>query len=276
MVKTALALTAFLLSGAALAAPESINKVDTSKSEMLLEVIANGSSSAKIIKVSTTCDMKATAQGKSEAMALLKKQQDGLSKALSDAGLISAKLDFTSAATFSEESYAAAAAASAVDAAMAAATEASDVGAAATANVPAAEVAKSFVTYTRRVGISTGLATEMQEVRGIITEYSCDEDYRALRNTAIETEKPDLAKASAAKIAITSAKTQAENYASALNLKVVRLLRVSEVGAIREFFGPEVETVLREMRSDRDRQSFVTNELTVSVTISADFVLGPK
>jgi hypothetical protein len=73
MVKSALALSALLLSNAALAAPESLNKVDTSKSEMLLEVMANGTSSAKIIKVSTTCDMKVSAQGKSKAMALLKK-----------------------------------------------------------------------------------------------------------------------------------------------------------------------------------------------------------
>jgi hypothetical protein len=75
---------------------------------------------------------------------------------------------------------------------------------------------------------------------------------------------------------VASVQTQAENYAAALNLKVIRLLRVSEVSAIREFLGSESEALLREMRNDRDRQNSVTNEMPVSASISADFVLGPK
>ncbi len=269
MVKSVLALSVLLFSSAAIAAPESLNKVDTKNGEILLEVTAIGASSAKIIKVSTTCDMKVTAQSKSEAMAMLNKQQDDLANALRNAGLASAKLDFSAPEILTTDLYSPAAAAA--GAAAAAAMEATDAG-----TVSTDDAAKPFVTYTRRVGISTSLATEMQVVRGLLPQYVCEEDYRAVRNTIIELANPEAAKTAASKLAVASAQKQAENYAAALNLRVVRLLRISEVSAIREFLGSESEALLREMRNDRDRQNSVTNELPVSASISADFVLGPK
>jgi hypothetical protein len=193
-----------------------------------------------------------------------------LSKAIGDTGLSSAKLDFTDPEILMTDMYAPAATA------VAAAMEVAVVGAEAVSTASTVEDAKPFITYTRRVGISTRLATEMQVVRSLLPQYGCEEDYRAIRNTVIDLANPEAAKAAAARIAVASVQTQAENYAAALNLKVIRLLRVSEVSAIREFLGSESEALLREMRNDRDRQNSVTNEMPVSASISADFVLGPK
>ncbi len=274
MVKSALTLTALLFSSAVYAAPGSMDKVNTAKGEMLLEVTANGTASAKIIKVSASCEMKASAESKNAAMALLEKQQSDLTSALRDAGLSSAKLDFTAPAILSTEATAAMDAAVAADAAMAVASKSSKGP---KNTMPKQEEPiPSISAYTRRVGLSTSSATEMRAIGSMIEQFGCTQDNRSFRNPLIELENPEGAKASAAKTAITSAKLQADNYAATLNMKVVRLLRVSEVGAIKELLGPGFEDFLREIKNDRGRQNPAINEMPVSATISVDFVLGPK
>jgi hypothetical protein len=97
-----------------------------------------------------------------------------LSKAIGDTGLSSAKLDFTDPEILMTDMYAPAATA------VAAAMEVAVVGAEAVSTASTVEDAKPFITYTRRVGISTRLATEMQVVRSLLPQYGCEEDYRAI------------------------------------------------------------------------------------------------
>jgi hypothetical protein len=280
MVKSAVALGAMLLSGAASAAPESLAKVNTDKGEVLLEVLGTGVSTTKIVKVSTFCDLRVNAWEKDEATKLLKKAEQDLANGMRAAGVNSAILDFSAPSKMGSDrsGFAAATAAAAADAAVAgAAAAATD---AAIDDVAATEeyVDNSAIQYnnSRRVGVSTGSATTMQAARAVMSEFGCEEDYQFVRRPIFELADPGPAKAKATTAAIAMAKAQAEIYAAALNMKVVRMLRVSETGAIREFFGPESDFLMQEMRNDGNRGALLSNDVPVNASISVDFVLGPK
>ena len=75
MVRTAIALGAVLLSGAAFAAPESLSKVDTDKGEVLLEVQATGVAVSKIVNASTACDLRVWGKDKTDAQKKMKQKQ---------------------------------------------------------------------------------------------------------------------------------------------------------------------------------------------------------
>jgi hypothetical protein len=277
VVKSAIALGALVLSGAALAAPESLGKVDTDKGEVLLEVLATGVSTAKIVKVSTVCDLQVNAWEKDEAAKLLKAAQQNLATGMRAAGVGSAVLDFSAPAKMANQrtEYATAVAAdAAVAGAVAAAKDAAIDDVAATEEY----VDNSAIQYSnsRRIGVSTGSATDMQSARAVMAEFGCEEDYQFVRRPKIELADAAAAKAKATTSAISMAKAQAENYAAALNMKVVRMLRVSETGAIREFFGPESEFIMQEMRNDNSRGALLSNDVPVNASLSVDFVLGPK
>jgi hypothetical protein len=280
MVKPALALGAILLSGAALAAPESLTKVHTDKGEVLLEVLATGVSVTKITKISTYCDIRASAPEKDEAAKLLKKNQQDLANGMQAAGLNSAILDFSAPSIMIGDRNEFAAAAGAAAAAAVAAGAAAAVEDAAITDIATNEGdnyrPRPMFNNSRRVGVSMSLATDMQAARAVMSEFGCEEDYQFVRRPLIELADPGAAKAKATTAAIATARAQAENYAATLNMKVVRMLRVSEAGAIREFFGPESDFIMQDMRNDRDRRAPISNEVPVSASISVDFVLGPK
>ena len=268
MVKSAIALATLLASSALLAAPESLSKVDTAKGEILLEVQANGAIMARIERVTIGCDLGAAASTKAEAEQVLKKKQQVMRQNFDAAGLGGATLDFTALsiganryeyATVAVE--AAAAAAKAVDAAKAASDN---------------DWEKPGVTRKQRVAISISSVPEMELARSLFAESDCDEDYNSTKRPSIVLADVDNAKITATSMAIEAAKAQAERYASALGKRVVRIIRVSETGAIKEFLGAESEFILQEMRSDRTRQQPVSNEMPVTASISVDFILGPK
>jgi hypothetical protein len=277
MVKLAVALGAMLLSGAASAAPESLSKVNTDKGEVLLEVLGTGVSTTKIVKVSTFCDLRVNAWEKDEATKLLKKAEQDLANGMRAAGVNSAILDFSAPSKMGSD-RSGFAAATAADAAVAGAAAAAKD--AAIDDVAATEeyVDNSAIQYnnSRRVGVSTGSATTMQAARAVMSEFGCEEDYQFVRRPIFELADPGPAKAKATTAAIAMAKAQAEIYAAALNMKVVRMLRVSETGAIREFFGPESDFLMQEMRNDGNRGALLSNDVPVNASISVDFVLGPK
>jgi hypothetical protein len=277
MVKSAIALGAMLVSGAALAAPESLSKVDTDKGEVLLEVLATGVSTAKILKVSTVCDLLVNAWEKDEAAKLLKKAEQDLAKGMRAAGVGSAVLDFSAPSKMASQR---------ADYATAVATEAAVAGAVAAVKDAAIDDVAATEEYvdnaatqysnSRRVGVSTGSGTDMQAARAVMAEFGCEEDYQFVRRPKIELADAAAAKAKATTSAIAMAKAQAESYAAALNMKVVRMLRVSETGAIREFFGPESEFIMQEMRNEGSRWALLSNDVPVNASLSVDFVLGPK
>lgn len=116
----------------------------------------------------------------------------------------------------------------------------------------------------------------MQAGRAVMSEFGCEEDYQFVRRPDIELANPAAAKAKATTAALAAAKAQAENYAAALNMRVVRMLRVSETGAIREFLGPESDFIMQDMRNDRDRRASMLDDAPITASLSVDFVLGPK
>jgi uncharacterized protein len=274
MVKSALALSAILFSGTALAAPESLSKVDTAKGEILLEIQANGVVMAKITNISIACDLIANGSTKAQAEQALEKMKQAMRQNFDAAGLDSATLDFSASAT-DTNSYGYA-------------VEAADAAATATAVSDAAAAAGEAVTTSpddfenprfgrkQRVIISSGLMAEVEMARSLFAESRCDEDYGSTRRPNIVLSDVEVAKSSATVKAIEAAKAQAERYASALGKRVVRIIRVSETGAIREFLGAEADFFREEMGGSRNRQQPVNNAMPVTASISVDFVLGPK
>lgn len=105
MVKSILALSAILASGVALAAPESLSKVNTDSGEILLEVVATGVSTTKITKVSTFCDLRATASDRAEAATALKKAQQDLANGMRSAKLSTVILDFAAPSKTNGDQY---------------------------------------------------------------------------------------------------------------------------------------------------------------------------
>ncbi len=276
MVKSLMVLGALLFAGAALAAPESLTKVDTAKGEILLEVQANGATMAKIVKVTIACDLGASGSTKAEAEQALKMAQQVMRRNYDAAGLATASLDFSvpsiSANGYEYSMETAVGAEAAAKAAGAIAAKAGDaVKASFDDDQQQARIARK-----QRVAISVGSMSDMDMARSLFAENNCNEDYISVRRPNIVLADVENAKIKATMMAVESAKAQAELYASALGKRVVRIIRVSETGAIKEFLGAESEFILQEMRGDRNRQQPVSNDMPVTASIAVDFVLGPK
>lgn len=279
MVKSVIALGALFASTALMAAPESLSKVDTAKGEILLEIQANGVVMAKITNISIACDLIANGSTKAQAEQALEKMKQAMRQNFDAAGLGSATLDFSASATNTDSyGYAVEAADAAAAGAAAAATAASDAAAVAGEAVTTSQDGFENPRFGRkqRVVISSALMAEVELARSLLNESRCDEDYGSNRRPNIVLDDVEGAKSSATAKAIESAKTQAERYASALGKRVVRIIRISETGAIREFLGAEADFFREEMGGSRNRQQPVNNEMPVTASISMDLVLGPK
>jgi uncharacterized protein len=264
MVKSVIALGALFASTALMAAPESLSKVDTAKGEILLEIQANGVVMAKITNISIACDLIANGSTKAQAEQALEKMKQAMRQNFDAAGLGSATLDFSASAT-NTDSYGYA-------------VEAADAAAVAGEAVTTSQDGFENPRFGRkqRVVISSALMAEVELARSLLNESRCDEDYGSNRRPNIVLDDVEGAKSSATAKAIESAKTQAERYASALGKRVVRIIRISETGAIREFLGAEADFFREEMGGSRNRQQPVNNEMPVTASISMDLVLGPK
>lgn len=279
MVKSAISLAALLASTALIAAPESLSKVDTTKGEILLEVQANGAVMSRIVKVTIACDLGASGSTKAEAEQTLQKAQQVMRGNYDAAGLAAANLDF-SAPSIRANEYDYPVEAAAANAAAAGAAAAVDAAADRAADIVRASIdddrLQIRVVRKQRVAISVGSMADMEMARSLFAESNCNEDYSSTRRPNIVLADVENAKIKATTMAVDSAKAQAELYAAALGKRVVRIIRVSESGAIKEFLGAESEFILQEMRGDRNRQQPFSNEMPVTASIAVDFVLGPK
>jgi hypothetical protein len=270
MVKFAIALCALSVSSLALAAPESLSKVDTKKGEILLEVQASGTAMRRISKVSSTCTLRGSGVSKETALTALKKEQDILKDSFAKAGLGAAALDFSALPSANELEYPMAIQVEEVEANSA-------VGAAKAEDVASynREPAPSIF-YSQSVGITVTSMTAMEKARALMSESSCDEDYRSTRRPNIEIADVATGKTEATANAIKAARAQADNYATALGMKVVGMIRVSETGMIKEFLGAESEFWMQELRNEMNRNRPVENDVPISANVLVDFVLGPK
>lgn len=223
------------------------------------------------MKVSTACDLSATGSTKADAEKALANAQKSMRAGFNSAGLMSAVLDFSAPASIgSSYDYPVAIARDIAAEPSIKAVPASD------SIAPAKETSMPRIQLQKRVGISVGSATDMELARGVFQSSNCNEDYAFVRRPNVEMADPSLAQTEAKAKAITAAKKQAEEYAAALGMRVVRIIRVSEAGAIKEFLGPASDFIVQEMTRDRDRRAPVGNEVPVSVSITVDYALGPK
>jgi uncharacterized protein YggE len=271
MVKAAITLASLMLTGAALAAPESLMKVDAAKGEILLEVQANGLALASIASVTTGCDIGASGTSKSDAQKQLADRQSRLREAFKSEGVKGFTLDFSS--PLSNANYLNSDVPIAMTVMEAAIV---DVPATGCAEDGDAVVNKPVINLTQRVKVTVADMSELGKARYAFTEAECNEDYSLQRRPIVEMADSSSAQMMAKAQAIAAANAEAESYAAALGMRVMRIIRISESGAIREFFGPESEYIMEEIRRDRDRRMPVSNQLPVTASIAVDFALGPK
>jgi uncharacterized protein len=273
MVRSSLALGAIMLSGAVLAAPESLSKVDTAGGEILLEVQANGTAMTKIASVTTGCDLNASGSNKTEAQKQLTAKQTKLREAFKTEGVQGFTLDFSAPIKGGGDiEYPIPIEIPAEYAAAEGVAEVIDVA----EEIPTKAPRKPMVFVSQRVKVTVENMGDLGKARYAFGDAGCNEDYSLQRRPVIVMADSSVAQGAAKAQAIASAKSQAEGYAAALGMRVVRIIRVSESGAIREFLGPESDFIIQEMRRDRNRDLPMTNEVPVSASIAVDFALGPK
>ncbi len=240
--------------------------------QLIVEIAAIGVSEQQAIKIFSACTLSgygestADARGKLEATkAKLRQSSTGkITFAFSADPRISETPEYT---------YAAEAAADAV----AAAVEA--VEGAVKAAGDDAEVEERY-RYSQQVEFSGRNAAAFLKARKTAEENGCDENYRLQRSPNTEIADGEGAKAAAMKDAIAKAWKKADLYADSLNMRVVRMRRVSEVGAIREFLGADADILLAEMQRDMSRRRGQSDselgKVRVTHSITVDFIFGPK
>jgi hypothetical protein len=279
MVRFAYGIAALLASTVAAASPHSLTKVNTDKGEVLLEIVATGQSTAKISKISTVCFIRGSGGNKIEAESALAKVQSKFRSDFTQNGLNASMLDFSIQPIPSESEYAVEASASAVEATASAAARAGAAAAKAAADTMTVdEAARQYVetNLTQNVGVNLSNASEYQVAKAVMAGIGCEEDDRIARKPNIEIANPTSAKAAAVVDALKQARLQADGYANALNMRVVRTLRISETGAIREFLGTEADFIMQDIRGNRDRRSLITDDVPITASVSVDYVLSPK
>ncbi len=275
MVKTVLLSASALIAVPAIAASSSIDKIDLSKGEVLLEVQGEGQSMRKVTEFGTSCAISASAETADAAKIALDAKRAKLQKSVSGTKFLPqpAYLDENEWAIEAGEAVAEAA------------VEASEVDAPVAPPAPVVESvgansAKSWQTerfsYRQQISISSSSLDSFLQVKTAISENDCDEDYQLRKRPILKLGDEAGGKKAAIARAITSARDKADSYATAMDMKVVRILRVSEVGAVREFLGADVDRIFGLMRDEMFRDYVLADTTPVSAAVTVDFVLAPK
>jgi uncharacterized protein YggE len=279
-----------LFTTSVLATPGSMSQVDSSKGEVLLEVQATGVNKQKATKFLASCTL--LGKGKTEALAIadLAIMKDDLVKRLKARGIDRTTIDFSGLPTLAmQDDYGpggqygdayTVATTPAVPAAVDAATEVT----AAEAGVLAAEAIKKpekVFALTQFLPVTLTSVKAYNEANFAISQSACSgNEYAYMGNlrfgSAIEIADRPAAQRAAKNQALVDAKVQADAYAAAMDLKVLRLVRVSESSALKEILGPEANIYQELWNEYRGSRGAVADEVSVSVSIWVDYVLGPK
>jgi uncharacterized protein YggE len=269
------------------ATPGSMSQVDSNKGEVLLEVQATGVNKQKATKFLASCTL--VGKGKTEALATsdLATQKDDLVKRLKARGIDRVTIDFSGLPTLAmQEDYGDAYAVSTTtaDAAAGAATAAGDAataGAAVEAAVAAVKEPEKVFALTQFLPVTLTSIKAYNDANFVISQSTCSGNEYAYMGyprfgSAIEIADRPAAQRAAKNQALVDAKVQADAYAAAMGLKVLRLVRVSESSALKEILGPEANIYQDLWNEYRGSRGTVADEVSVSVSIWVDYVLGPK
>jgi hypothetical protein len=169
-----------------------------------------------------------------------------------------------------------AAAAAAMDAAAEADTAAASDTAVAGAVVAAQKEPDEKYQFSQIVRISAASTADYALGLAVAKEVGCEEVYSSSRNPDIQLVDADGGSRAAIANAMDDARKQADIYAATLNMRVVRILRVSNVGMIKELFGTEVDKIMSEMLMGRNRDSWKNDSFPINKSVMIDFALGPK
>lgn len=281
MVKFTLSVS-LLCTSAFLATPaQARTSVNVLKGEMVLEVSATGISKQKAIKISSICYINADGTTQTGAKQSLDTKIAFMKSKLSTGASFdfSQKPDFIEIGSENEAGATYAAADATTSAASAAsASEQSDYERAAT---PSQEVSIPRFSYKQKIVLSGINNASFELSRKIASDAPCEEVYPQSRSPLIEIADPKGAAQAAIKAAVTNAKQRAQDYATGMNMQVVGLTRIGVGAGIKTFLGDDLASALiQDIRKDilrkRDSETFSFEDVEVTETINAEFVLKPK
>jgi uncharacterized protein YggE len=257
-----------------LATPGSMSQVDSRKGEVLLEVQATGINKQKATKFIASCSLEGKGKTEAAATADLAKKTDDLVQRLKARGIDRAAIDFYDQPSLTmKEDYGEG------DSYAVKTTSASDaVKAAVERAVTGPEKVFSLAQF---LPITTTSVKAYNDANFAISQSACTgNDYSYMRyprfGSAMDIDDRPGAQRAAKNLALADARAQADAYAAAMGLKVLRLVRISESSALKEILGPEANIYQELWNEWRGARGVVSDEVAVSVSIWADYVLGPK
>lgn len=232
------------------------------KGEVALEVLGKGVSVRPADSIMFACSLKAKADTEAAARAALATRRSALDAALGKAGIAAKSLDFGSGAQVSRRrDYG----------------DADDIAAAA-AGAAAAAAASDYDTKAKYAYFAThdfkGNVSSIAHYNAIkdVPGISCPgEPLLTLADAA-------GARQDARKLALKDARDRAEENAAALNLTVLRIVRVNEASALEMLMGPEFVAMMRDEGPGRWRKSAYSEQgkIATNHSVMVEFVLGPK
>jgi uncharacterized protein YggE len=275
--------TLALISTPVSATPGSMSQVNSNKGEVLLEVQATGTNKQKATKFWASCTLEG--KGKTEALATsdLAFKKDDLVKRLKGRGIDSTAIDYSGYPTLTmQEDYGLGDKYGDAYASPIAAAATASAGDAAFAAIEAVKPPVKVFVLTQFLPVTLPSVKAYNDANFAISQAGCTNnfEYSYMRNSrfgsTMEVADRPAAQRLAKNQALVDARVQADAYAAAMGLKVLRLVRVSESSALKEILGPEANIYQELWNEWRGSRGTVTDEVSVSVSIWVDYVLGPK
>lgn len=254
------------------------NTAPLARGEVLLQLQQNATLTEPIGSISVTCTLSANGDTEAAALAALTKKRNELTQQLSKVGAPTNAIVETGkpAVTEDYEDYSDAAQA-AVDAA---ANAVDATGGDDDTYIPSS----TAITKKASQSLSFRFTSYAQFEGATIGEkpLSCggyDGSMGRANPMVVGPVDPEGASRRAQQQAVAEARKRADIYASSMGMKVLRIQRVSEVGELDKFFGPELPKDFFRMAMNGMRgqdSNFRQNKVQVTEGLFVDFVLGPK
>ncbi len=277
MIKAAILASCCVWATAISATPDSMSQVDSRKGEVLLEVQATGVNKQKVTKFLSSCNLEGKGQTEAAATADLAKKSDDLVERLKARGIDRAMIDFSGLPSLTmKEDYGEGDAYSVRVVTAAAAAKAAVKGAEDAMGEP-----QKVFSLSQFLPVTTTSVKAYNDANFAISQAACSgNDYSYMRfprfGSAMDIADRPAAQRAAKNQALVDAREQADAYAAAMGLKVLRLVRVSESSALKEILGPEANIYQELWNAYRGSNDAAADEVSVSVSIWVDYVLGPK
>lgn len=284
----ALTAVAFIMVSAAPVAAQ--NTAPLAAGEVLLQLQQNTTLLEPIGSIDISCRLSASGANESAALLALAKKRTALTQQLSKSGIAASAIIDTGEPELTNDYDTAANAAA--DAAVEAAADAANAAAAAADAADAAgSAAKTMVTpsayqptkkATQSFSFRFNSYSQVESAMNMGQSIECGRynGYRGrLDGVSVKPVDPEGASRRLQQQSMLDARKRADVYAAAMNMKVLRIQRVSEVSELSNVLGPDMpKEFFREAMTGRQgvESNLKKNKVELTEGLFIDFVLGPK